>query len=167
MSDEGKRKPPRFPRPTDIERGPETERSGFIPPPPRTPREPFRLLSVDEAPRASWLIPAEFRDQIQKLLAGHNQILVHQRKMAQQLDGYGVVVNERFDVFHRELAMLRALVAKNDERLDGVERTLGQKVVAVGGAVGKGAVYTLLGGLLVKVFPEYAELIGGLLGLLR
>jgi hypothetical protein len=166
VTDEGKRKPPRFPRPVkheDDTEPPPTERVPVLPPPPRTPREPFRLLTVDEVPRPSWLIPADFREQIQKILAGHNQILTTQRNMALQLDGYGKAVNERFNIFHQELALLRAMVVESDGRLDKVELTLAQKATAVGGALTKGAALTFLGGIITEYWPQYARFIAGIL----
>lgn len=167
MTDDKRRPPPRFPRlPADddeIVEVPPTERV------PRTPslrpREPFQKLVTT---------PSETIADILALV----------RKQALQLDGFGQLINRRFELFHQELALMRAdiselhaLVTTNHgPRLDGVESkveklTPKQKAKLAGvitaklGAYGTGALF--FGGLalraLGRVYPDYAELIDGIL----
>lgn len=143
---------------------PDTERSAprmpIIPKAPRLPHEPFKLLKGREP---SYV---ELSAQVGEVRQLAHEVLAVQRKTNLQIDHIGSVVNQRFDLFHQELALLRATVTGDHApRLKAVELTLGQKVKAGSLAVGKGAAYTLIGGILTQAFPQYAHLIGQLLGL--
>lgn len=153
MSDERKRPPPRFPRPSSPDDDeiayvpPDTERSGAKPLP---GAEPFRLLTPPK-----WAVALESKvDDVYK----------RQGQMALQLDGYGSQMHQRFDVFHEELAMLRAVVTGDHApRITKVESTLGQKVARGGGIVG---IIIVALPLLSEVLPKWAgvfERIGSLL----
>lgn len=184
MTDDYRRKPPpgrlpRFPRPVD----PETVRVSEDKPPdtlktwtPPTPIEPFRALKGREASYT------EIAAQLQGVGAAVGQVITTQKQQAQQLDGFGRLINERFDIFHRELALLRATVTGDHEpRLGKVEddvaevvkltpkqkAKLGAVITAKLGA--GGAVLLLVGGPVLRAvsraFPEYSELIDGILDL--
>lgn len=150
MSDDGRKRPPRFPRPADVDLdleeiyvppAPDTERSG----PKRLPSEPpspFKLLTPPNS---------ALRDLVTEVRA----VGKRQGQMALQLDGFGQLMNQRFDVFHEELAMLRQLVTTDHApRIEKVEDTLGQKM-AKGGSVG--AIIVVLLPLLSDVLPKWAS----------
>jgi hypothetical protein len=140
---------------------PDTERvPQMIPKAPRLPRthEPFQLLKGRESSYA------ELSAQISEVRQLTHETLAVQRKMVLQSDHLGQIVNRRFDLFHEELSMLRATVTgDHGPRLAQVELSLGEKVKATGSVLGKGAVFTLLGGVLTEAFPQYARLLGQLL----
>jgi hypothetical protein len=162
------RRPPRGPfpsrpdgeRPGDTEPAgpPERPRTPFIPPPPRLPREPFRLLDGGERPRPPKLATlAAIRDDVAK-------ILQTQRAMALQLDGYGVTVNSRFDLFHEELALLRAEVTQGHApRIEAieveVEETRAERLKRATVSGSKYAGLTLLGGALAEFWSQYGDAI--------
>lgn len=130
------------------------------PPPPRPkwprPVEPFRNLTEPAIER-------DLATRLDEVLASHREILATQRKLALQLDGHGNLVNQRFDVFHEELAMLRATVlADHEPRLGQVEQTLGVKAGKAGGIV---ALLVVVLPLLADALPKYRhvfEVVGGL-----
>jgi hypothetical protein len=171
MTDE--RKPPRFPLPPsddDVVEIPPTQRT-------RAPREPFRNLA------------AEQKAADQKTIG---EVLTIQRKMSLQLDGFGQVINRRFELFHQELAFQRAdstatrvtvdklyslVTGDHAPRLDGVEAevkklTPKQKaklagVIAAKLGAGGGVLLLLVGPALralAKLYPQYGDLIEGILG---
>lgn len=145
MSDDGRKKPP--PRP----------------PYPR-PVEPFKHLTEPSHVE----VGAAQRDIVSRLdevLASHREILKTQRNMALQLDGYGSQLNQRFDVFHEELAMLRATVlADHEPRLGKVEQSLGQRAAKGGGIV---AIVLLAGPMLAEALPKYRSVIETIIGLFQ
>ncbi len=174
MSDDGRKKPPpRFPRPvappSEDEKVPDTLRFGKISPGP----EPFKKI---EGRQPSYV---EFAAKLSGFEENLAQVLGIQRKMSLQLDGFGQVINRRFDLFHEELALLNATVnGEHAPRLDEiaveveeVKKTAGQKakagamVAARFGAWGTGALF--FGGLalraLAKLYPEYGQLIESIL----
>lgn len=126
--------------------------------PPRRPppAEPFRRLAVTSD------VVAQKLDEV---LASHREILATQRKLALQLDGYGVTVNQRFDVFHEELAMLRATVlGDHAPRLETVEESVGVKAAKRGGLVA----LALVGlPMLAEALPKYRHLFETILGVLQ
>lgn len=142
---------------------PDTERvPQMIPKSPRLPRthEPFQLLKGREA---SYV---ELSAQISEVRQLTSETLAVQRKMVLQTDHLGQVINQRFNIFHEELSLLRAtVVADHGPRLDKVELSLTDKVKATGSVLGKASMFTLLGGILTEAFPQYARLIGQLLHL--
>jgi hypothetical protein len=177
MTDEVKpRKPPRLPvRVTRDISGdvldpdevfvpppPDTDRSGFIPKPPKA-EEPFRLVTP---PRR-----ADLGEQIA-------DVLKTQRQMALQLDGYGSALNQRFDLFHEELAIVRhdqarlvELVEKDHApRIDAVEKTVQQKAKGFALKGGKYAAYltagSVLARLVAKAYPQFGDAIESFLGAL-
>lgn len=172
MSDE---KPPRrwFPRPVDDEivrvdedpPAPPTQRLPVIPPPPRTPSEPFQLLRGKPT-------LMDLGNQIQGIAAQLGGVVERQQKMALQTDHLGSIVNQRFDVFHSELALLRhdqqellAVVTSNHgPRIERVESTLGQKAAKGGGIL---AIVALALPMLADALPKYRHLIEVLAGALR
>lgn len=185
MTDE--RRPPRFPRrppPLDIdvlrvdEDPPLTNRSStIIPPAPRAPAEPFKLIGGRPPSYVEFQAQlGEFTQKLEGVLSSQAAVLGVQRKMALQLDGFGTTVNERFDVFHKELALLRVTVTVDHApRLEGVEKgveevkelTRAQKAGAAALTTGKWGGYLVLAGLVAraigKMFPQYQALIDGLL----
>lgn len=142
---------------TDPAPAPPAVRVPFIPPPPRVPREPFRALDGGRTERAKPpTVPTlgVIKSDVEKILAT-------QRRMAIQLDGFGSTVNARFNLFHEELALLRATVTQSHEpRITRIERA---KQIANGGA--RTAAATLFGGILAELWPQYEGLIHKLLGL--
>lgn len=155
MTDE---RPPRRPLPPmrddEIVEIPPTGVSGRYDPP--RPREPFtRLVQT----------PAETT----------REVLALQRKMALQLDGFGQLVNRRFELFHEELALQGAklteliTLVKTDHapRLEKVEKTAAEKAKAAGAIAARygawGSLALFVGGAalraLAKIYPEYGSLI--------
>lgn len=141
MTDEhGRRRPPLRPS------SPGDDEVVEIPPLPPRQREPFNKLVQT---------PAETV----------REVLAVQRKMALQLDGFGQLMNTRFDIFHRELAMLREVVtADHALRIEKVEKTLGSKVAKGGGIVG---LVLLAGPMLAEALPKYRTLIEQVVGLFQ
>lgn len=94
-------------------------------PPPRPPHvrpvEPFRNLTEPSHVEAA----ATMKDvciRLDEVLSSHRAIIDTQRRHSLQLDGFGHIINQRFDLFHRELALLRATVTGDHApRLDEVE----------------------------------------------
>ena len=175
MSDPRK-PPPRFPRPvpprddepevTRVEEDPVplTQRlPQIIPPPPRPPVEPFKR--IDGRPPSYVEFQAQLGDFSQKLeavLSSEAAVLGNQRKLALQVDGLAVTVNQRLDVFHEELALLRATVTGDHEpRLEGVERTLGQKAARGGGII---AIIAIALPMLADALPKYRHLFEAIAG---
>lgn len=172
MTDE---KPPRrwFPRPVDDEIArvdedppvPPTQRLPMIPPPPRTPTEPFQLLRGKPT-------LLDLSNQLQGLSAQLTGVVGRQDKMALQTDHLGSIVNQRFDVFHSELALMRhdltellAVVTTNHApRIEKVESTLGQKAAKGGGIV---AIIALALPMLAEALPKYRHLIEVIAGALQ
>jgi hypothetical protein len=155
MSDERK-PPPRFRRPSEllddeVVEIPPDGVSGRYPPP--RPQEPFSKLVPTQA------------EQLREVLST-------QRKMALQLDGFGQLINRRFDLFHEELALQRmsleaveGLVKGNHApRLDKVETTLGQKAARGGGIA---ALILVAAPMLAEALPKYAAVFDGIAGLFR
>lgn len=182
MTDE-RRPPPRFPRPlgrgllpprgdepevTRVEEDPipNTERLPMIPPAPRVPVEPFRR--IDGRPPSYVEFQAQLGDFSQKLeavISSEAAVLGVQRKMALQIDGLGVTVNSRFDLFHKELALLRAVVVGDHApRLEAAEKTLGQKAVKGGSIL---TLILLALPMLAEALPKYAHVFETILGALQ
>jgi hypothetical protein len=176
------RPPPRFPRPlgrgilpprqgdpevTRVEEDqvPPTERLPVIPPPPRVPTEPFKLLPGRQASYVEFQAQlGDFSQKLEAVISSEAAVLGVQRKMALQLDGLGVAVNTRFDIFHEELALLRAqVVGDHGPRLDKVESTVGQKVAKGGGIVG---IVLLALPMLAEALPKYRHIFEAIFGAL-
>lgn len=178
MTDEAPPKKPRrfFPRPDDPEvvrvdedpPAPPTQRLPIIPPAPRVPSntEPFRLV---DGRKPSYV---EFSAQLtgfQAQLAGFQG---RQDKFALQLDHHGSILNQRFDIFHQELALTRhdvsellALVTTNHgPRIEKVEATVGQKVAKGGSVLG---ILVLALPLLADALPKYRHWIDAIVGVLQ
>lgn len=181
MTDE---KPPRrwFPRPVDdelvrVDEDPPTptQRVPMIPPPPRMPAEPFRLLTGKPT-------LVEVSNQLQGLSAQFGGVVSRQEKMALQTDHLQSVVNQRFDIFHRELALVRhdvsellSLVTTNHgPRIEQVEKAalsgrdkaaLAGKALAIGvpGGIGMFTLVALIARAVGRHYPEYNEIIETLL----
>jgi hypothetical protein len=168
-------KPPRrwFPRPVDDELvrvdedppAPPTQRLPIIPPAPRPPSEPFQLLRGKPT-------LMDLGNQLQGLSAQLTGVVARQDKMALQADHLGSIVNQRFDVFHSELALLRHdqtellnfVTSNHGPRIEKVESTLGQKAAKGGGIL---AIVALALPMLAEALPKYRhllEVIGGALG---
>jgi hypothetical protein len=89
-----------LPPPLPPRRYPEVVRVEEDEPPPtprERPAEPFLLQPSH----------AQLMRQLEASVALCTEVLSNQRKMARQTDGLLVGVNARFDIFHRELALLR------------------------------------------------------------
>ena len=176
MTDPRKPKPPpRFPRPlfdepevTRVEEDavPPTERLPVIPPPPRVPTEPFKLLPGRQASYVEFQAQlGDFSQKLEAVISSEAAVLGVQRKMALQLDGLGTTVNTRFDLFHEELALLRAtVVGDHAPRLDKVESTIAQKTAKGAGIVG---VVLLVLPMLADALPKYAHVFDAILGALQ
>ena len=164
MSEERPPRPPRVPRPApgddDIvhieDDGPSTEklRPKFVVP-------VGRPASIAEAV----LQLSALQQQTSAIAVSQTKLLELQRKMALQQDGFQTAVNGRFDVFHQELAMLRATVTgDHGPRLAKAEATLGQKAAKGGGAV---ALILLAGPMLAEALPKYKWLIDTIVGVFQ
>jgi len=153
VTDEPRR--PRFPRPSELKDDevveiPPTERVPRLPPP---RGEPFKKLVQTQSDTIA-------------------EILSIQRKMALQLDGFGGMMNRRFDLFHEELALQRSSIdaveklVKQDHapRIEKVETTLGHKVAKGGGILGIAIVALPL---LSDVLPKWKGLFDAILEALR
>lgn len=140
---EERKPPPRRPRDLsddEVVEVPETERYPRIPP---RPREPFAKLVQTPA--------EELRE-----------VLVIQRKMALQLDGFGQTMNRRFELFHEELALLRSTVVESHApRIEKVEASLGQKAAKGGGIL---ALVLLAAPMLADALPKYRWLFEAIAG---
>jgi hypothetical protein len=145
---------------------PPTERLPVIPPPPRVPREPFKLL--DGRPPSYVEFQAQLGDfstKLEAVISSEAAVLGVQRKMALQLDGLGVTVNTRFDLFHEELALLRAtVVGDHAPRIEAAEKTLGQKAAKGGGVL---ALILIALPMLGEALPKYAHVFETILGALQ
>lgn len=152
---------------------PETERLPVMPRPSKTPR--LEMMPGRPPSYIEFAASLEgFKTQVGSVSEQMAIVLATQRKMAVQLDGYGTTVNQRFDIFHKELAMLRATVTGDHApRLDEVEGEV-QKVskaqqarqaMVIGG---KYAAYAtavaVIARLAGKAFPQFGEAIEGVLG---
>ena len=165
--------PPRFPRPLEPEvkrveedSVPPTERLPMIPPPPRVPTEPFKLIGGRPPSYVEFQAQlGDFSQKLEAVISSEAVVLGVQRKMAQQLDGLGLVVNTRFDLFHEELALLRARVMGDHEpRLGKVESTVGQKAAKGGGIL---ALVVIALPMLAEALPKYAHVFETILGVLQ
>ncbi|HEY3494164.1 MAG TPA: hypothetical protein VGK73_05740 [Polyangiaceae bacterium] len=175
MSDPRK-PPPRFPRlpPRDepevtrVEEDPvpNTERLPQIHPPPRVPTEPFRLLSGRPPSYVEFQAQlGDFSQKLEAVISSEAAVLGVQRKMAIQIDGLGQTVNQRFDLFHEELALLRAtVVGDHAPRLEAAEKTLGQKAAKGGGIL---AIVVIALPMLAEALPKYAHVFETILGVLQ
>lgn len=187
MSDEGRRKPPpRFPRPGDPElvrvtedEAPATQREVILPPP-RAPREPFRVVKgrVETIPELGDRIAtlgARLDDAIADVRAVSTTqaaILGVQRNMALQVDGLGSAMNQRADILHQEMALIRHTqdellkIVQGDHapRIGKVEASLGQKAAKGGGMV---ALVLVALPMLADALPRYAHIFDAVLGVLR
>lgn len=146
MNDE--HKPPRFRRPSEL--------------------RDDEVVEVESAERVA-LPPAPRAEPFTKIARGQtemmHEVLAVQRKMALQLDGFGQLMNRRFDLFHEELSMLRATVLANHEpRLGKVESSLAQKM---GKGARIGAVILVAAPLLADALPKYRSVIEAVAGVFQ
>jgi hypothetical protein len=145
------RKPPRYPELVRVHEddSPPTDRVPLpMPPPQRLGLKPIQGRGP------SYVEIAAAISATQQQLASMASM---QNKMARQLDGHGVTINQRFDVFHQELAMLRATVlGDHAPRLDKVEQSTGAKVARGGGI---GALILILAPMLADALPKYRHII--------
>lgn len=176
MTDDKPRRPPLPTRITrDISRDPDEV---YVPPAPETqrlplPKNPLKLEALTG--RAPSFVEfsaqlGDFKVQLDGAVAACANTLALQRKMALQLDGFQNGINGRFDVFHQELAMLRATVTGDHApRLDAVEKaSMAQRAKGVAMVGGKYAAYLTLAAVVAralgKAFPEFGAAIEGVLG---
>lgn len=157
MSD-GPRKPPvRDPGDDEV----------YVPPGPGERPLPPRLhLPVRPVAKVDQLLEA-MRQQLDAVALASGNTLAMQRKMALQLDGLRNVFNDRLDVFHRELALLRSTVTgDHGPRIADMEKKITPKQAAIiGGRYGGVAlVLALVARGAGKVWPEFAETIESVLG---
>jgi hypothetical protein len=104
-------------------------------------------------------------DEVADLKRWSRIVVENQSKMAVQLDGFGVTVNQRFDIFHEELALLRQTVTGDHApRLDKVELTLGQKAARGGAGL---AMSLVVLPMLAEALPKYAHVINKILEALQ
>lgn len=144
MSDERKKPPPRppFPRPV----------------------EPFKNLTEPSHVETAATVQG-IAGKLDEVLASHRDILGRQRQMSLQLDGFGQTINSRFDVFHEELAMLRATVlGDHAPRLGKVESSLGAKAAKGGGIV---ALLVVALPMLAEALPKYRHVFETIAGLFQ
>lgn len=178
MSDPRK-PPPRFPRPvpprddepevTRVEEDPVplTQRlPAMLPPAPRVPPEPFRKLDGRQPSYVEFQAQlGDFSQKLEAVISSEAAVLGVQRKMAVQLDGLQTTVNQRFDIFHRELALLRETVTGDHEgRIETVERTLGQKAARGGGIL---AIIAIALPMLADALPKYRHIFDAIAGAFR
>lgn len=159
MSERPPRKPPWTPEIVRVpeDRGPDTERSFPAPPTHARPKLGSPGAIAKAAPN--------LLDEVADLKRWSRMVVENQSKMALQLDGFGVTVNSRFDVFHEELAMLRQTVTGDHApRLEKVEATLGQKVAKHGGIL---AVAVVALPMVADALPRYKHLIDTIVGVLQ
>ena len=99
-----------------------------------------------------------------------NEVAAKQNKLVLMVDGLGVSMNQRFDVFHEELALLRATVTTDlAPRLGEVEKKTGAQKLGAVALVGTkyAGLFTIAGLVLravAKQWPEFGGLIEGVLG---
>lgn len=177
---EPRKPPPRFPRPvppareesevTRVEEDPVplTERLPMIPPAPPAPRpvEPFRKLDGRQPSYVEFQAQlGDFSQKLEAVISSEAAVLGTQRKLALQMDGLAFTVNQRLDVFHEELALLRATVTGDHApRIDGVERSLGQRAARGGGIA---ALVLVALPMLADALPRYRHLFEALAGVFR
>ncbi len=152
MTDERKPPPrrPLPPRDDDI-----VEFEAETPPTERTPRVP-RLPGREP-----------FQKLVQTQAETVREVLAMQRKMALQLDGFGQLINRRFELFHQELALQSAATAKLERvvteshapRLEQVETTLGRRVARGGGIVG---LLLIVAPVIADALPKYRGVVEGI-----
>lgn len=166
------RRPPRFPRPRDDEPEvtrveedpiPLTERLPVMVPP---PREPFKRLDGRQPSYVEFSAALmDFQQRVASIATSQDAVLGTQRKLALQMDGLSATVNQRFNIFHEELAMLRQVTTEHEPRIEKVEQaTLGQRAAKGGGIL---AVVLLVLPMLADALPKYAHIINSLLGVLQ
>lgn len=197
MTDGPRKPPPRFPRPGDPELvrvreddAPETQREVIRPPP---PREPFRVVKgrIETIPELGDRIAAigvkldDVTADVRGISTTQAAILGVQRNMALQVDGLGSIVNQRAQLLHEELALLRAVVTGDHEprlkdaeqevqKLSAAEKVKVAATTAVA-ATGKGAAWTgkyasyltlaaVALRLVAKRWPEFGTVVDELLG---
>jgi hypothetical protein len=173
---EPRKPPPRFPRPVPPSRDepevtrveedpiPLTERLPMIPPPPPpAPREPFRKLDGRQPSYVEFQAQlGDFSQKLEAVISSQAAVLGNQRKLALQLDGFQTAANDRLNVFHEELALLRATVTGDHApRIDGVERTLGQKAARGGGIL---AIIAIALPMLADALPKYRHIFEAISG---
>ncbi len=194
MTDDTRRKPPpRFPRPGDPEvvrvtedDAPTTERVTVPPAPPA--RQLQKTLSgvtlgtvkpdgktqleVLKGRDSSFIeLSAQMsanQSALASVIAGQEMVLSLQRKQGLQIDGLGSIVNQRFDILHKEVAILRAtLMGDHAPRLEAVEKTTAQKAKGAALLGGKYTIVVLIGGAVLrgvgKAFPQFGDLIEAIL----
>jgi hypothetical protein len=131
--------------------------------------EPFRLVKRTEA------TIGEVAGQVSALSSQVTDVQARQNKMVLMVDGLVRTVNERADVLHEEIALLRATVtADHAPRIAAVEKTAGQKVG--GAALWAGKYGSLLyvvnaavqAGLhkAAEAWPQYADTLEWVRGML-
>lgn len=179
MTDIPRKPPARDPRDEEvyIPPAPDTER-GIMPPRPlHRGRTPDLETRVKEFARDI----QEVRTQMEGVVVASSNVMALQRKMALQLDGFGVTINNRFDIFHRELAMVRQIVTADhaprlDDVEDGVEETKAgvqeakaevekvsraQRAKEIAGMSGKVAAYgtliAVVGRAVGKMWPQFGD----------
>lgn len=142
---------------------PLTERLPMIPPP---PREPFKRLDGRQPSYVEFQAQlGDFSQKLEAVISSEAAVLGVQRKMALQLDGLGQTVNTRFDLFHEELALLRAtVVGDHAPRIEAAEKTLGQKAAKGGGIL---AIVLIALPMLGEALPKYAHVFETILGVLK
>ena len=107
----------------------------------------------------------DFSQKLEAVISSEAAVLGVQRKLALQLDGLGQTVNQRFDLFHEELALLRAtVVGDHAPRLEAAEKTLGQKAAKGGGIL---AIVVIALPMLAEALPKYAHVFETILGVLQ
>jgi hypothetical protein len=190
---EGPRKPPpRFPRPGDkLERfgdeeiAPETQREVIVPPPPRLPmpREPFKVIKgrAESFVELSAQI-ADIGTKLEAVVSSQAVLIGVQRKQSLQIDGLGNIVNQRAEILHRELALLRATVTgdhgprleaaeeevKEVKKLTAKEKAKLGTILAAKFGGGVTVVLLVVGPLLrglAKLYPDYGELLNAIVEL--
>lgn len=162
-------RPPRKPPPwtpeivrvTEDERGPDTDRVPVpLPDPLVLPVRP-RLGSRGGMAKTT----PNLLDEVEDLKRWSRLVAENQAKMALQLDGHGTIINQRFDIFHEELALLRQTVTGDHApRLEKVELTLGQKAARGGAGL---AMSLVVLPMLADALPKYAHVINKILEALQ
>lgn len=158
MSD-GPRKPPvRDPGDDEV----------YVPPGPgERPLPPRLRLPVRPVVKTVDQLLEAMRQQLDAVALASGNTLAMQRKMALQLEGLQNVFNDRLDVFHRELALLRSVVTSDHgPRIADMEKKITPRQAALIG--GKYTGVALVGAFVLRIigraYPPSAELIESVLG---
>jgi hypothetical protein len=111
------------------------------------PEEPFPLQPSH----------AQLMRELQLSTAIATEVLATQRKLARQGDGLLQATNARFDIFHRELALLRGGQELEAEIIEEPRR--GRRLLVIAGKVGEYMALAIMGALLLRALARLAPVL--------